>query len=160
MNIEKKDLLHVAKNSFDFFINDPSNSDNVFLRTRIRKLINKLRNEGLDFNKFNLTLENLYKSNLTIDYYVKENIKNNSQILILNKSYILNRLFFCQPYEIIFRSISQILYKISDKYNYTRGAKISNLIKQITSNKNFKKTYLSGCIFKKVNNSIVISRES
>ena len=160
LNIHKKDLVFISRTIFNNFVSDPSNKDNVYLRTRIRNLIKKLKNEGLDLSKFNTTLENLNKSNLTIDYYVLENIKNNSQILRNKKSYILNKSFFFQPDEIVFRSISKVLHDISDKKNFTRGAKIANLIIQISSNKEFRKTQLSGCIIEKLNNSIVISKES
>ena len=69
-------------------------------------------------------------------------------------------LFFDQPEEIIFRSISKILVEIGKKKNYARGKKITNLINDINSNTKFKKTSLSGCILEKINNSIVISRET
>ena len=158
LNIPKNDLIYIAKNTFNFFVNDPSNVNDIFLRVKIRMLLKKLNHEGLDFNKFKLTLKNLHKSNLTIDYYVKENIKKNSRILRDDKkSYILNRLFFSQPEEIVFRSLSKILHEIGNKKNYPRGVKISNLIDKINADKNFKKTSLSGCILEKINNSIVIS---
>ena len=161
LDINKKDLVYVAKNTFSFFVNDPSNKNDLFLRVKIRNLLKKLNDEGLDFKKFNLTLKNLHRSDLTIEYYVNENIKNNSQILInKKKSYILNKMFFFQPDEIVFRSLSQILHEIGNKKNYTRGVKISNLIKQISTNNKFKKTYLSGCILEKINNSIVISSKT
>ena len=160
LNTYKKDLLYIAKNTFHFFINDPSNNDNIFLRVKIRKLLTKLKNEGLNTEKLKLTLNNLQKSNLTINYFVKANIDYNTKFLKRKNSYILNMLFFDQPEEIIFRSISKILIEIGKKKNYARGKKITNLINHINSNSKFKKTSLSGCILEKINNSIVISRET
>jgi len=43
--------------------------------------------------------------------------------------------------------------------NFTRGKKILSLINDINFNKNFTKKTLSGCIFEKVNKSIIISKE-
>ena len=61
--------------------NDPSNKDDKFLRVKVRKLISKLEEDGLTFNKFKISLNNLNKSNFAIDYYVKKNINDNSNYL-------------------------------------------------------------------------------
>ena len=48
MNLEKKDLIYIADKVFKTFISDPSNFNVVFKRTKIRKLLFDLENEGLD----------------------------------------------------------------------------------------------------------------
>ena len=40
-----------------FFVDDPSNNDEKFQRIRIRKLLSKLENEGLDKDKFYNTIK-------------------------------------------------------------------------------------------------------
>tara|TARA_B100000427_G_C15475934_1_gene580748 strand:- start:467 stop:1516 length:1050 start_codon:yes stop_codon:yes gene_type:complete len=160
LNIEKKNLIYVANNTFNFFLTDPSNFNDYFLRIKIRKLIKKLNEEGLSFNKFKLTLNNLYQSNLTIEFYVKKNIEINSKELKDKKSIIVKEGFFNNPQEIVFRSLSELIHKVGNKNKYTRGSKILNLIKNIDSHNNFKKMTLSGCILEKINKSIVISREN
>ena len=35
-------------------------------------MIKQLKHDGLNFKKFNTTLENLYNSNQTIEFYVKK----------------------------------------------------------------------------------------
>ena len=159
LNISKKDLYFITNNTFNFFIKDPSNVNEIFLRIKIRKLLKKLVKEGLTLRKFKATLENLYKGSLAIEFYVSQNIKNNSKYSKIQNSVIINEKFFNQPDEIVFRSFSELMHKIGVKKNYTRGKKISNLIKNIKLMKNFKKTTLSGCILEKVNKSIVISKE-
>ena len=106
-----------------------------------------------------MTLKNLHKSNETIDFYVKKNIKNNSIVLDSKKSIMINENFFNQPLEIVFRSLSELTHKIGNKDKYTRGSKILNLINDINSSENFKKKTLSGCSFEKLNKSIIISQE-
>ena len=160
LNIYKKDLLYIVLNTFKFFVNDPSNNDDIFLRVKIRKLIQNLQNEGLDFKKFKLTLNNLQKSNFTINHFVKKNIDTNAKFLKNKKGFILNKSFFNQPDEVILRSLSQILNEVGKKKTYARGAKITNLINHINLDRNFKKTNLSGCILEKINNLIIISKES
>ncbi len=160
LNILKKDLNYVTKKTFNFNIEDVSNENDSFLRIKIRKLILLLNEEGLSFNKLNKTLENLNKSNKIIEHYVKKNIENNSNYLKNKKNVILNEVFFQQPEEIVFRSLSILIHIIGNKNSYTRGKKVSNLIKDLNFTKKLKKKTLSGCIFEKVNKSIIISREN
>ena len=81
---------------------------------------------------------------------------------MLNKKkyVIINEFFFKQPEEIVFRSITKLIHNIGNKISYTRGKKILNLLSGINSNENYKKKTLSGCIFEKVNKSVIISKEN
>ncbi len=159
LNISKKDLSFITKSTFNFNIQDPSNENDNFLRIKIRKLINQLKKDGLTFKKFNLTLQNLNKSNSAIDFYVKKNINENTSVLDKKKSIIINETFFNQPEEVVFRSLSKLIHEIGNKKSFTRGRKIVSLINDIKYNKNLRKKTLSGCILKKVNKSIIISKE-
>ena len=109
IDVSKKDLLYISKNTFNYNVEDPSNLDDKFLRVKVRKLISNLKKDGLTFDKFKLSLNNLNKSNYAIEYYVKQNIKNNSNYLKLTKKVILNNDFFKQPDEIVFRSLSEVI---------------------------------------------------
>ena len=159
LNISKEDLSYVTRNTFDFNIVDPSNENENFLRIKIRKLINQLKQSGLNFDKFNITLKNLNESNRAIEFYVKKNINENTSYLNKKKIIIINKDFFNQPREVVFRSISTLIHNSGNKNNFTRGKKILSLLNDIGYNKNFKKKTLSGCIFEKVNESIIISKE-
>ena len=160
LNFSKKDLEYVTTKTFNFYLKDPSNNDDNFLRVKTRKLLNFLYREGLNFNKFKMTLENLYKSNISIEHYVTQNIKKNAKLLSSKKAYITNEDFYNNSEEVVFRSLSELIHKIGNKKNYSRGSKISNLIKNIKSNKKLKKMTLSGCLIEKINKSIIISEEN
>ena len=159
LSTSKKDLLKINKKTFGFFIDDPTNNDDKFLRSRIRKLLINLDKEGLNFNKFYLTLKNLSKSDQVIEFYVDKNILENSKYFEKDKKIILNQSFFNNPEEIILRSIMQVIKRISWKKNYPRGKKVNSLIDSIKfSNKNVKLT-LSGCIIEKIQDSVIIYPE-
>ncbi len=158
INVDKKSLTYVAKYIFNFYIKDPSNSNNIFTRVRIRKMINNLKKEGLDNKKLILTLNNLQDSNKTINHYVDQNILLNSNFSKDKPKVILNSRFFQEPNEIVFRSISKILKKIGKKYYYPRGKSVAFVLKKINS-KNFKKISLANCIIEKLNNSYIIYKE-
>ena len=116
LDISKKDLSYISKKTFNFKIEDPSNYDENFLRVKVRKLISNLENEGLTFDKFQKSINNLNKSNFALDYYVKKNIIDNSNFKRLTKTIILNENFFLQPDEIVFRSFSEVIQKIGKKF--------------------------------------------
>ena len=160
LSIYKKDLINLVNSTFGFFANDPSNYNEKFLRIKIRKLINQLNKEGLDFDSLKLAFDNLYQSNLAIEFYIRQNIEKNSKFFNNNRSIIIKQNFFKQPNEIVFRSFSEIIHLFGNKHKFTRGSKVLSLIKSINSERVFKKRTLSGCIFQKVNKSIIISRES
>ena len=160
IDVPKKDLVYISKNTFNYNVEDPSNLDDKFLRVRVRKLISNLEKDGLTYDKFKLSLNNLNKSNYAVEYYVKQNIKNNSNYLKLTKSIILNNDFFKQPDEIVFRSFSELLQKIGEKDTFPRGSKVENLLEYLRLTNNFSKKTLSGCIIQKFENSVIIYSEN
>ena len=155
----KEDLVYISKLVFNFFIKDPSNEDSSFLRSRIRKLIVDLNKQGLDKKKLDLTVRNLKFANDGIDFYVRKNITNNSRFIENKKTFILNKYFFKQSQEVVFRSIAIILRKISGRYYQPRGKSILELILKINSKKN-KKLTLGGCFIEKINKTVFISEEN
>ena len=159
IKFEKKHLIYISKNVFKFFVEDPSNQNLNFQRTRIRKLIFDLDKEGLDKKKLDLTIRNLQSSNNSVNFYVKKNIQNNTKFLKQKNTYILNKLFFNQSQEVIFRSFSSVLKKISSRYYPPRGKSISDLILKINSTK-YKKLTIGGCYVEKINETILITREN
>ena len=158
IGFKKEDLNFVTKRVFKFKFEDPSNKNINFKRIRIRNLINYLKSEGLDLEKLRLTIKNLSDSNFTINYYVNENIKNNSKYHKNKRYYILNNYFFNQPHEIVFRSLMNLLKKIGYKYYPPRGKSINQLLVKFRSGE-IEKINISGCIIEKISNSFIIYEE-
>jgi tRNA(Ile)-lysidine synthase len=154
----KNDLVFLSKYVFDFYVEDPSNEDDKYLRIKIRKLIKGLYKSGLDKKKFTKTIRNLKYSNSVINFYVNENLKKNTFFLTSKNKLILNKTFFQQPHEIVFRSLSDSLKVIGKKYYSVRGKKLDKIISDIENNKLSKAT-LGGCIIEKVNQTAIISKE-
>tara|TARA_Y200000002_G_scaffold125442_1_gene103028 strand:+ start:1359 stop:2387 length:1029 start_codon:yes stop_codon:yes gene_type:complete len=155
---QKSNLIFVAKYVFNFYVEDPTNEDEKFQRIRIRKFIKKLELNGLDEKKFLNTLINLKHSNNVVNYYVKKNLKENSFFNYKKNQIILNKKFFIQPHEIVFRAFSDSLKIIGNKYYHVRGKKINKIIDEIMDNC-LSKTTLGGCIIKKVEQTVIISKE-
>ena len=158
IKFQKKELIYISKLVFKFSVTDPSNENFIFQRTRIRKLINELRKEGLDNKKLNLTIKNLKIANESINYYVKRNFRLNTKFNENKNMFILSNNFFKQSDEVLFRSMSAVLKKISGKYYSPRGKSIYDSILRMKL-KNFKKFTLGGCFVEKVSETVFITRE-
>jgi len=161
LNITKETLLKVTNKVFGYYIDDPSNSNNEFLRTRIRNLLSNLQKEGFDKKKFDLTYCNLRSANQTIKYYSNQNILENTNYFSKNAKdkLVLNFKFFNQPNEIVLRSLSDLISKINKKYYHPRGKTLINKISEIRDN-SFKKTTVGGCIIERFNNTTLIYPEN
>jgi len=156
---EKKDNLEYISNKvFNFYVRDPSNENEKFMRIRIRKFINELHKLGLEKNKMIKTINNLKKSDDVVSFYVNENLKKNTFFSKRKNHLIISSDFFKQPYEVIFRSISDSLRFVGNKYYPSRGKKLDLIVNKIRKKQLIKET-LAGCIIKKVNGTVIISKE-
>ncbi len=158
LKFSKENLEYITKKVFKNYIKDPSNKNDEFKRVKIRNFIKNLELEGLDKDKFNLTIKNLRFANESIKYFVQKNLKENSTISNINEFVILNKNFFLQPEEVVFRSLTEVLKSVGKKYYPVRGKKIEKLIYQI-KNDNSLRTTLGNCVIKRVNNSVIVSKE-
>ena len=159
LNLEKNDLIYISKKVFNFFIQDPSNINKDFKRTRIRNLLQSLEKEGLDKKKLILTINNLKDSDKSIRFYVDRNLMQNAIFLKKKNIYILGQNFFDQSHEIIFRSLTRILQILGKKHYPVRGKSVNELIREINA-KSFSKVTLGGCYIDRVNETILISKEN
>jgi len=158
IKFDKKDLKFLSKFIFDFYIDDPSNDDIKFNRIKVRKLIKEFKDFGLDKNKFQLTIENLKKSDQSIKFYVEKNKRVNSIFDYKKNQLILKENFFDNSHEVIFRSLSDLIHIVGKKPNFARGKKIENILNKIKERKLRKET-LGGCVIKMVNHTMILIKE-
>ena len=158
LEFTKKDLIYITKKVFETYVEDQSNKNDRFKRVKIRNLLKALELEGLDKDKFNLTIKNLKFANDSIKFFTDKNLKENSNISKKKTLAYLNKEFFYQPEEIVFRSFTEIIKIVGRKFYPVRGKKVDKVILQIKNNSSFKVT-LGNCIIKKVNKTIIVSKE-
>ena len=158
ISIEKDDLVYISKIVFRSYIEDPSNEDDKFKRVKVRNLLKELSLEGFDKNKFFLTIKNLKFANENIRFYTKKNLEENVTIFQKKQNAILKENFFSQSEEVVFRSFGEVIKIIGKKYYTVRGKKIDKIIDLVKSKTSFKVT-LGGCLIKKVNGTVILSKE-
>jgi len=158
INFEKDDLVYISKFVFSSYIEDPSNEDDKFRRVKVRNLLKDLSLEGLDKNKFFLTIKNLKFANKNIKFYTKKNLEENVTFVQKKQNAILKENFFSQSEEVIFRSLGEVIKVIGKKYYTVRGKKIEKIIDLVKFRSSFKVT-LGGCLIKKVNGTVILSKE-
>ena len=155
---KKENLTFISKKVFNFYVQDPTNQDEKFQRIRVRKLISELKKNGLNEKKFSKTLSNLKNSNTLVKFYVSENLKKNTFFSLKNCQLILNKSFFLKPHEVVVRSLSESIKLIGERYYSVRGKKLDKIIKDLENN-HLSKATLGGCIIKKVNQTVIITKE-
>tara|TARA_B100001057_G_scaffold36619_1_gene33155 strand:- start:1032 stop:2060 length:1029 start_codon:yes stop_codon:yes gene_type:complete len=158
LKFSKVDLEYITNKVFKKYVEDPSNLNLQFKRVKIRNFIRNLEMEGLDKDKFNLTIKNLQFANESIKNFVDKNLKENSIVSNDKKTVILSKNFFYQTEEVVFRSFTKLIKIIGKKYYPVRGKKVDNLIDKI-KNDDLSKATLGNCVIKKVYNTIIVSKE-
>jgi tRNA(Ile)-lysidine synthase len=158
IKIDKKDLIYISNYIFGSYIKDPSNEDDSFKRVKVRNFLEQLSSEGFDRKKFFLTIKNLKFANENIEFYTKKNLEDNVTILSKKNNIILKENFFSQSNEVVFRSLTEVIKIVGKKYYAVRGKKIDKVIDLINTKSSFKVT-LGGCIIKKVNETVILSKE-
>ena len=71
---------------------------------------------------------------------------------------IIRKEYFEQPFEVIFRSLSESIRLIGKKGYFVRGKKLNKIISKIEKSRAFKQT-IGGCIIEKVTQTIIDSKE-
>ena len=158
IEFDKRDLIFLSKFIFNFYVDDPTNDDIKFNRIKVRNLIKRFEDFGLDKKKFQLTIENLKKSDQSIKFYVEKNKKENSIFNYRKNELILKDNFFDNSYEVIFRSLSDLIHLVGKKPNFVRGKKIENILNKIKEQKLRKET-LGGCVIKMGNHTVILTKE-
>jgi tRNA(Ile)-lysidine synthase len=154
---KKKDLIILAKKYFGKIFKDPSNTNQKYLRTKIRDLIKLFEKSGIKHDKIISSINNLGTTRDTLNNYISKIEK----ICVTKKRKELSinlKFFSSENDEIQLKIFSNCIKNISKSYYPPRAKKIVNLLNRVKSEKELKAT-LGGCIIQKINNNLVIYKE-
>ena len=121
--VQKKELVAVSKIVFDDYIKDPSNNNNKYLRTNVRKLLPLLKRHGIKEDQIIKSINNLKSSNETIKIYFNEIFK---KIVKKKKGNFLitKRVLFSLNNELQLRVLGSVIKSVTKSYYPPRSQKI------------------------------------
>ena len=146
LEYSKKSLIQYLSEQKQSYINDRTNYNNKYDRSRIRKLSQQLINEGLSKVRFKNVLKNLKNANNAINTavsnYLEEQVKLNEKKIISFRS----KEFINLPEEIQHRVLVKLCRFAGKSNKVPRSRSIQELINSIVKEKSFKRT-LNSCTF-------------
>ena len=154
---KKEDLVSIAKHYFGKIFKDPSNTNQKYLRTKIRNLIKQFEKSGIKHDRIINSINNLASTRDTLNSYI-ERIERKC---VTKKKKTINinlKIFLLENNEIQLKIFSNCIKKVSNNYYPPRAKKVLNLLNRINSNQKIKAT-LGGCVINKDKKNLTISKE-
>ena len=146
LEYSKKSLIQYLSEQKQSYINDRTNYNNKYDRSRIRKLSQQLIQEGLSKVRFKNVLKNLKNANnainIAVSNYLEEQVKLNEKKIISFRS----KEFINLPEEIQHRVLMKLCRFAGKSNKVPRSRSIQELINSIVKEKSFKRT-LNSCTF-------------
>ena len=140
LEYSKKSLVAYLSEQKQVYINDRTNYNNKYDRSRIRKLSQQLIHEGLSKVRFKNVLKNLKSAdtaiNTAVSNYLEEQVKLNQKKIISFKS----QQFINLPEEIQHRVLVKLCRFAGKSNKVPRSRSIQELINSIVKEKSFKRT--------------------
>ena len=154
---KKKNLTILAKQYFGKIFKDPSNTNQKYLRAKIRVLIKRFEKSGIKHDRIISSINNLGVTRDTLNTYISK-IEKNCVTKKKKKIVISLSSLSTESEEIKLKIISNCITKISKNYYPPRAKKVLNLLNGIKLDKKIKST-LGGCVIHKIQNNLVIYKE-
>jgi len=154
---KKKNLIFLAKYYFGKSFKDPSNTNQKYLRTKIRDLIKQFEKNGIKHDSIINSINNLATTRDTLNAYILR-VETNCTIKKKNKTFINLEKFLLENNEIQLKIFSNCMKNISKNYYPPRAKKVLNLLSRVKFDKKLKTT-LGGCIINKSQNNLIIYKE-
>lgn len=158
LDIEKEQLKeYLIKNKIKW-IEDESNSDNKFLRNKIRIFLNSFEDKGNIIKRINSTIQTFQ----TAENIIQNEIRNlENKVFFHNKKYNYYTINFKKLFdlntEIQLRLLSQIAKNVSGNIYAPRLIKLDRLLNELRT---LKKYTCYNCVFEKINeNDFVCYKE-
>ena len=156
LNYNKKDLVSISKKIFGKYIKDPSNQDNKYLRSNIRKLLPLLSKYGIKKDQIIRSINNLKSSNKTIDHYFKLTFKKIVKKKT-NKFQINKKDLFSLNDELQLKILGFLIKSLSKSYYPPRSKKVFTALRFLNLPKEIK-YQLGGCILINKKNFIYVEK--
>ena len=156
LDSKKKDLIYISRHIFGKIFQDPSNKNEKYLRTKIRKLIKLFEKSGIKHEQIIKSINNLGDTSNTLNLFLekiyKDNVKKNRNKTVLDFQNLKK-----ETSETRLKVLSRAIKESSKAYYPPRSKKVLNLIRQLSLNGQ-KKLTLGGCLITKKGQYIEIKK--
>ena len=146
LEYSKKSLIAYLSEQKQTYINDRTNYNNKYDRSRIRKLSQQLINEGLSKVRFKNVLKNLKNADNAINTAVSNYLEEQVKLIEKNIISFRSKEFISLPEEIQHRVLVKLCRFAGKSNKVPRSRSIQELINSIVKEKSFKRT-LNSCTF-------------
>jgi tRNA(Ile)-lysidine synthase len=157
LDLKKEDLLSISKSYFGKVVKDPSNEDNKYLRTKIRRLVQHFEKSGIDLDRVNHSIKNLAASRDILNSYI-QGIEKKCVLKRKNQIFINLNFFLKEKQDIQLKILGNCIKQTSKAYYPPRAKKVINLLQKIRS-KSFLKATLGNCFIEKKEKNLIIRKE-
>ena len=157
LDLKKEDLLSISKSYFGKVVKDPSNEDNKYLRTKIRRLVQHFEKSGIDLDRVNHSIKNLAASRDILNSYIQR-IEKKCVLKRKNQIFINLNFFLKEKQDIQLKILGNCIKQTSKAYYPPRAKKVINLLQKIRS-KSFSKATLGNCFIEKKEKNLIIRKE-
>ena len=146
LEYSKKSLIAYLSEQKQTYINDRTNYNNKYDRSRIRKLSQQLINEGLSKVRFKNVLKNLKNADNAINTAVSNYLEEQVKLIEKNIISFRSKEFISLPEEIQHRVLVKLCRFAGKSNKVPRSRSVQELINSIVKEKSFKRT-LNSCTF-------------
>lgn len=156
LNINKEVLKEFLLENNIKWIEDPSNSDEKYLRNKIRNFLNSFENKKEIVERINFAIDEINKSKIFIDKEVQKVECKTIQFSSFGSCTIDINKLLKQDDDIILKILAKISMKISGNIYKPRLKKLKNLLQNLKTKNNIKYTFY-GCIFETYNDNLLMA---
>ena len=157
LDLKKEDLISISKSYFGKVVKDPSNKDNKYLRTKIRRLVKHFEKSGIDLDRVNHSIKNLAASRDILNNYI-QGIKKKCVLKRKNQIFINLNFFLKEKQDIQLKILGNCIKQTSKAYYPPRAKKVINLLQKIRS-KSFLQATLGNCFIERREKKLIIRKE-
>jgi len=154
---KKQDLILIARYYFGKIFKDPSNTNQKYLRTKIRNLVKQFEKSGIKHDRIIKSIDNLASTRDTLNLYIQK-VEKTCVISKKNKIFVSLKNFLLENNEIQLKILNNCIKNISKNYYPSRAKKVLNLLVKIKANEKLKAT-LGGCVIERLKNNLTIYKE-
>lgn len=159
LNLHKSDLKNFLIENNIKWVEDKSNSDEKFLRNKIRNFLNTFENKQQITERINFAIQEIVKCKKNIENELEEVEKNILDFSSFGICLIYRENLISIEEDLALRLLAKTSMKISGNIYKPRLEKLKRLFSEIKNNSNIKYTFY-GCIFQKYDkDKIVVYRE-